>query len=477
MAFRATLGRASPWIRIDREYRREAERPTLLMTRILITVTYLLAFALALPAWAGDPFLRRTTTVEVVQQVGPSVVNITTERVVSPQGRPFRGFGGNPFFDSFFRDHFSPQVPQTVESLGSGVLIDAEGHILTNAHVVSRASRIIVSLADGTEFDARVIGADPNNDIAVLQAESDIELPWTAPATSSDLMVGEPVIAIGNPFGLSSTVTTGVISATNRSIRAQNRVFHGFLQTDASINPGNSGGPLVNAAGELIGINTAVYNGGQGIGFAIPIDVAKRVVRELIEHGEITPVWLGLDFQDLTPELLSMMDLPKGTSGALVNRVRDGSPAGKSGLRRGDVVTQVDDRRVDSARSFFEMLETSVAGQTLTLDVWRNGKRRDVGVVLEEIPDRLVDRMAGEMLGLDLQPNQAGGFRVSSVRDGSGAARIGIQKGDILLGINGTTLADADALRRSILNLRGLAHALIVVQRGGGRYHVTIPLV
>ncbi|MGE4605352.1 MAG: trypsin-like peptidase domain-containing protein [Myxococcota bacterium] len=432
-------------------------------------------YAIVSIATARDPFLRHSTAVDVVRKVGPSVVSITTERVVG-DASPFRR-SGNPFFDSFFRDHFERRAPQTTESLGSGVLIDAEGHILTNEHVVGRASRIIVSLEDGTEFEARVIGADPNNDIAVLQAETDTELPWISPATSSDLMVGESVIAIGNPFGLSSSVTTGVISALNRSVRAQNRVYHGFLQTDASINPGNSGGPLVNAAGELIGINTAVYTGGQGIGFAIPIDVAKRVVDELIEHGEVAPVWLGLDFQDLNPELRAVMDMPPGVSGALVNRVRKSSPAARAKLRRGDVVMRIDGQPVDSAQFFFEKLETSVDGQKVALSVWRNGNPQTIVVVLEEIPPDHVVKLAREIMGLKLEPNPAGGFVVKSVRDGSGAARIGFKNGDLVLGINGDSLKDSDALRRSILNLRGLSHALIVVQRGSSRYHVTIPLV
>jgi serine protease Do len=429
----------------------------------------------ALPAHATDPFSRENTTVRIVKQIGPSVVNITTERIVASRN-PFPR-GANPFFDSFFRDFFEPRVPEAVQSLGSGVLIDTAGHILTNEHVVGRASRIRVSLADGTEFDATLIGADPNNDIAVLQAETDRELPWLTPGNSDDLMVGESVIAIGNPFGLSNTVTTGVISALNRSVRAQNRVYHGFIQTDASINPGNSGGPLINAEGTLIAINTAVYDGGQGIGFAIPIDIAKRVVDELIAHGEVTPVWLGLSFQDLSPKLVEVMDLPRGTRGALVNRVRENSPGERAGLRRGDLVTRVDGRSVESARSFFEMLETSIAGQELKIELWRSGQSRTVPIELEELPQHQVARFIQEMLGMDLEPNPRGGYRVRSVRNGSGAAQIGIQSGDLVLGINGRTLEDDDALRRSVLDLRGRSHALVVVQRGAGRYHVTIPLV
>jgi len=299
----------------------------------------------ASPALASDPFLRENTTVRVAKEVGPSVVNITTERVVASRN-PFP-HGANPFFDSFFRDFFEPRLPETIQSLGSGVLIDAGRHILTNEHVVGRASRIRVSLADGTEFDATLIGADPNNDIAVLKVDTNERLPWLEPGRSNDLMVGESVIAIGNPFGLSNTVTTGVISALNRSIRTEDRVYHGFLQTDASINPGNSGGPLVNSEGELIAINTAVYGGGaQGIGFAIPIDTAKRVVDELIAHGEVTPTWLGLDFQDLDPGLALAMALPQDLRGALVNRVRADSPAQRGDLRRrrGDETGRATDR-------------------------------------------------------------------------------------------------------------------------------------
>jgi serine protease Do len=459
---------------LDREFSNRGGRLKVLMGFCVALVSLALGISAA-PALASDPFLRQNTTVRVVKEVGPSVVNITTERVIASRN-PFPR-GGNPFFDSFFRDFFEPRLPETVQSLGSGVLIDAEHHILTNEHVVGRASRIRVSLADGTEFDATLVGADPNNDIAVLKVDTDERLPWLEPGRSKDLMVGESVIAIGNPFGLSNTVTTGVISALNRSIRTEDFVYHGFLQTDASINPGNSGGPLVNAEGELIAINTAVYGGAQGIGFAIPIDTAKRVVDELIEHGELTPVWLGLDFQDLDPNLAAVMDLPEKLSGALVNRVLADSPAQRADLRRGDVVTRFDGRPIESARSFYEMLEISVAGQDLQIELWRAGRLQTVAVKLEELPLRQVARLVNEMLGMKLQPRKGGGYTVDSVREGSGSARIGIARGDLVLAINGTTLGDDDTLRRSALSLRGRPHALVVVQREGARYHVTIPLL
>jgi serine protease Do len=320
------------------------------------------------------------------------------------------------------------------------------------------------------------VGADPDNDLAVLQVESDEALPWTPPGSSDDVMPGEPVIAIGNPFGLSNTVTTGVISALDRSIRTEGRVYHGFLQTDASINPGNSGGPLLNAEGALIGINTAIYQGAEGIGFAIPIDAARRVVAELIEHGEVAPVWLGLQFQDLDERLRQVMALPERTRGALVTRVRADGPAGRGGVERGDLVTGVDEHALASAREFYELLARATPGQVLRLSLLRNGAGRTARVVAEEIPGSLVEELASQLLGVELEPHPRGGYAVASVRTGSGSARIGIQPGDVILRINGLPLADTEALERSVLDLRGRSRAILVVQRGRGRYHVTIPL-
>jgi len=429
----------------------------------------------AAPAGASDPFLRRTATVRVVKAVGPSVVNVTTQRVVGRQS-PFQPFAGDPLFDRFFRDYFEPRAPQTTQSLGSGVIIDEVGHVLTNEHVVGRADAIRVTLADGREFEATLVGADSNNDLAVLRLDTDEEVPWVAPGSSADLMVGEPVIAIGNPFGLSNSVTTGVVSAVGRSFRSEDRIFHDFLQTDASIHPGNSGGPLLNAAGELIGINTAIDRGAPGIGFAIPIDVAKRVVHELITRGEVAPVWLGLDLQDLDPHLSEMMQLPERLSGALVSRVRPGGPAAASGVERRDVITRVDGHPVRGAREFYEILERSTVGQALRLGLFRGGVERQVTAEVVEIPETLIAELAEQMMGIVLEMTPRGAFRVTSVRSGSGAQRIGIERGDMVLGVNGKPLDGKQALRRSVLDLRGRSRALVVVQRGRGRYHVTIPL-
>ena len=438
-----------------------------------------LATSLSQQAFAADPFLRRTATVDVVERVGPSVVNITTERI-SETPSPFnRNPGADPFFEDFFTNFFEPRS-RTVRSLGSGVIFDREGHVLTNEHVIARADRVRVAIADGREFDAELVGADPNNDLAVLRIvkEGDEVLPFTEPGTSADLMVGEPVIAIGNPFGFSNSVTTGVISATDRSVNTQGGLpFHGLLQTDASINPGNSGGPLTNAEGKLIGINAAIYGGAQGIGFAIPIDVANRVIRELLLYGEVHPVWLGLEFQEIEPALRQVLGLPSGVGGALVNRLQPGSPAARAGIRRGDIVTGFDGRSVKTAQQLFEMLDGMTAGQKLKLDLFHDGEFRKVIALAEELPQPMVRSIASRMLGLDLEYARTDeAWEIVDVDLGSPAEALGLRAGDFLLGVNGVALGTEEDLRRAIARLRGQARALVVVQRGPGRYHLTLPL-
>lgn len=433
---------------------------------------HVFALLVALPAFASDPFLRHTATVAAVQKVGPAVVTITSSRAMK---NPFRTAGNESVFQRFRQD-FGRRQPSDVE-LGSGIIIDPQGHVLTNEHVTARASQIRVKLADGRSFAASVVGADPNNDLAVLQIETEESLPWITPGHSDDLLVGEPVIAIGNPFGFSNTVTTGVVSALDRSFHTQSQSFHGFIQTDASINPGNSGGPLLNAEGSLIGINSAIYGGAQGIGFAIPIDIAKRVVSELIEHGEVTPIWLGLKFQVLQPALHEVMGVPLGIRGVLVNEVTPDSPALRAGLSRGDVILQLDGRAIGGANQVLDYLEKVLVGQDLAIEFWRDGKRTTVTVRAEEIPAQQVRLLAHSMLGLALAARtETEGFRISGVRHGSPAAKMGFRAGDRLMAVNGRRLNASDDLRRAIVDLRGRLRAVLVVQRGSDRYHVTIPL-
>ena len=244
-------------------------------------------------------------------------------------------------------------------------------------------------------------------------------------------------------------------------------------QRTPAVRPGS---PLLNAEGSLIGVNSAIYNGAEGIGFAIPIDMASRVVAELIEHGEVLPVTLGIDFQNLDPALRGVMDLPANVKGALINRVHPGGPAESSGVRRGDVLAKLDGRKIESARQLFEILETTTPDQELTLQLWRDRRSLEVSVVAQLIPEDVGGQLASRLLGIGLELEQQGYFAITAVRRASPAGHIGLKEGDFLLGVNGLRLDSEEALRRAMLNLRGRERALVVVQRGPGRYHLTIPL-
>jgi S1-C subfamily serine protease len=254
-----------------------------------------------------------------VERVAPAVVNISAEQITEQRISPFGGLSRDPFFDRFFEDFNVPEFRRRVKStsLGSGFLVDAQGHILTNAHVVANASKIRITLVDKRSFPADLVASDPDSDLAVLRVSA-TGLPQVAMGTSRDLMVGETVIALGNPFGLSNSVTTGVVSASRRSLRTGGREFRDFIQTDASINPGNSGGPLVNLDGEVIGVNTAIVQEAQGIGFAIPIDKARRILGDLLKFGRVTGAWVGVAVQSITPDLAQSLG-PGGRPGVPVS--------------------------------------------------------------------------------------------------------------------------------------------------------------
>ena len=275
----------------------------------LVKSQILIIFLFGSVTWAENDN-RRTPIVKAVERVGASVVNINTEEVAPAVRNPFRD-SRNPFFDQFFKEFF-PSRDNNRRSLGSGVIIHPEGYILTNEHVVSKATIIKVTLIDKREFDARLVGSDIKSDLAVIKIETNENLPHVSLGRSDDLMIGETVIAIGNPFGLQHTVTTGIISALHRSIKGGgNRVYREFIQLDASINPGNSGGPLLNIEGSLIGINTAIFKQAEGIGFAIPINKAKRIINDLIRYGKVRRGWLGVSVQSITKEMLSFFNIER----------------------------------------------------------------------------------------------------------------------------------------------------------------------
>src|SRR5437016_3399070 len=291
--------------------------------------------------------------------------------------------------------------------------------------------------------------------------------------TSADLMIGETVIAIGNPFGLSHTVTTGVVSAVGRSLRDEERTYTDFIQTDASINPGNSGGPLLDIKGELIGINTAIYGKAQGIGFAIPVDRARRVMKDLVSYGEVRHAWIGLVVQDLTPELAQHFGVRRGV---VVAQVDPKSPAEAAGVARGDAIIKVDRRDVASREEFEQRIDDHTEGDRITLTLRRDGRDEEVGLAAATFPPARADELAWQLLGVAAAGAEDGLF-VSRVRSGSPAARIGVQRGDRLLGLGGTPLRSIAELRRKMIDLRGARSVLLSVGRGPYQYNVNVPLV
>jgi serine protease Do len=438
------------------------------------SIVAILAFLLvAGPAFAATPS-RRTPVVDAVERVGPAVVNVSTTQIVERQLAP-SPMWQDPFFDQFFRDFFEPRRQRfTQSSLGSGILIRKDGYVLTNQHVVLRASKITITLADERDFEAHLVGSDADSDLAVLKLTTDGPLPAVEMGHSDDLMIGETVIAIGNPFGLSHTVTTGVVSAVGRSVRAQDQVFYDLIQTDASINPGNSGGPLLNIRGELIGINSAIYQNAQGIGFAIPIDRARRVVADLITYGEVQPGWVGISVQALTPDLARHFG-SAGRTGVLVTAIESDSPAQSAGIQRGDLILSVDDRPVHSADEWESRLRDAPIGSTLHLSLQRDGRSRVVTVVARHFPSARADRLTWRLLGLRLAEHD-GALRVAAVRRQSPADRVGIREGDVISALAGRPVHTMEEFRLRMVKNRHAQRVLVSVRRGPHLYQVPLPL-
>jgi serine protease Do len=406
------------------------------------------------------------------------VVNIST--VVTEKVSPLFPFGGEDFFKDFFPDMFSREYQYS--SLGSGVIIDGEkGYIVTNYHVVANATEIKVITADQKEYKGRSLGSDPRSDLAVIKIDAKEKLPVAKLGSSEDLMIGETVIAIGNPFGLTHTVTTGVVSALDRSVRAEDRVYRHFIQTDASINPGNSGGPLLNIDGDVIGINTAIYQKAQGIGFAIPISKAKRIVKELLRAGEVQPPWLGLDLQELTPELKRHFALPAGGGGVLVSDVYGGSPADRAGVKRGDVVLMVEGNSVATLSDYQDALAEFTTGDRITLKLFRRGKEISLPLQPASFPPELALETVYRRLGIKVgEGRRAGGQQrsgvpIEEVKQDSEAARIGLKSGDLIAQVNDVAVTNLEDFKKAISQYHHLISLNLLVRRGPYAYSITLP--
>ena len=466
----------------------KSQNNTLIISAVFLLV-FFNQFFLITPALLNAESLRESAVVKAIRIVSPAVVNISSEFEVRKRANPFYGFGMDPGFESFFRDFFDPGFEQKYKrtSLGSGVIIDGKrGFILTNKHVILKGSTITVALNDGREFKAQIIGADPDSDLAVLRISPKGDLPAIEMGNSNNLMIGETVIAIGNPFGFSNTVTTGVISAVNRSIRVDNAFYHDFIQTDASINPGNSGGPLLNIYGELIGINTAIYAKAQGIGFAIPINKARRIVTDLIRYGEVIMAWIGVTVQDIDAELAKYL---KATTikGVLVKKIEGSGPAFKAGIHVGDIIRSFGSRKILSQNDFNTAMSNIAAGEAINITIWRDGKTRDVSVKSSSFPiERALD-LAHNILGITVKnlskknryiykTHTQEGVVITEINRNSYLARIGARPGDVIRQMDELTIKNIKDFKKAIIKYRKKKSLVIVLQRKDQLYNTTIKL-
>ncbi|MGB5992088.1 MAG: PDZ domain-containing protein, partial [Desulfobacterales bacterium] len=330
----------------------------------------------------------------------------------------------------------------------------------------------------------QIVGADPDSDLAVLRISAKKVLPAIEMGDSADLMIGETVIAIGNPFGFSNTVTTGVISAKNRSIRSDDMVYHDFIQTDASINPGNSGGPLLNINGELIGINTAIFAKARGIGFAIPINKAKRIVADLIRYGEVIPAWIGITVQDLDIELANYLKAPS-IKGVLVKKVENTGPAFKFGVREGDIIVSIGLRNIHSKMDFERSMSGFPAGETIDIKILRNSKTESFSVKSSIFPKELALELAKSLLGISVdnlsvknrkifKTYAKAGVVISDLNRQSYLARIGVRPGDVIRQLDDISIKNIDDFKKAIIKYRQKKTLVMVLQREDQRYNITV---
>lgn len=422
--------------------------------------------AMASPLAAHE---RRTAVVDTVANASPAVVNIRTEQIVQRRSSPFFGFGDS-FFDEFFRQ-YSPTRSYRTQALGSGAIIDSRGYLVTNAHVVEKASKIYVALpGERQEREALLVGIDPSTDLAVIKLNVETELPSLSYGLADDLLLGETVIAIGNPLGLESSVTTGVVSSPKRRLPDGEGGVAVFIQTDALINPGNSGGPLLDINGRLIGINTAIAQQAQGIGFAIPIKVVRRIVDDLISYGQVRPVYSGI----LPGEISRNMARSRGAGGALVTEIDSGSPAARAGIQVADVLLEIDGVQIDSASEYLSLLRTYAPGTKVMLTLLRGVDELQSEIRLSKLPAGYALHYFERIFGLVIANDQRG-IVVARVLPKSPAALIELRPGDRIAEVEGVHVDTLESFTARVEATLGRLPLKLGVFRGNRGYLVEMP--
>jgi serine protease Do len=440
----------------------------------------------------------------VLRPALPAVVNVHSSKVVKPRGNGLMPFFNDPFFQQFFGNQFGQLQPQPERevSLGSGVIVTPDGTILTNNHVISGASDIEVTLADKRDFTAKLIGTDSQSDIAVLKINAN-DLPTLTFGDSSKLQVGDVVFAIGDPFGIGETATMGIVSALGRGPENGFRIedYQNFIQTDAAINPGNSGGALINLRGDLVGINTAILTGGNsegnvGIGFAIPVDMARNVMNQIVEHGKVIRGFLGLLPENVSPELAKQFGLNQPT-GALVAQVQANSPASRAGLKRGDIILKVNGVPIASANDLRLRISQTAPGSAVDLTVWRDNRTEDIKATLVQLPNQENAQTGegenggtGTMQGVQVQtltpdmtqdlgvPSSTRGVVITSVDPASQAAAAGLDHGIVILEVNHKPVANTEEYRQALAGADDHPVLLLIMlpnQDGATNYVVVEP--
>ena len=426
---------------------------------------------------------------EIVKKAQPAVVNISTTQVVKQRGLPFGGQHGFQMPD-YFERFFGQQIPREYKNkgLGTGFIISQEGYILTNNHVVEKAEEILVKLNDDREFEAKIIGTDPKTDIALIKIDSKKDLPFIEFGDSSKLQIGDWVLAIGNPFGLEHTVTAGIISAKGRKeVNPGGRQgYYNFIQTDASINPGNSGGPLRDLEGHVIGINTAINAAGQGIGFAIPVNMAKKLLPQLKSKGKVTRSWIGIRIQKITDELAKSFGM-KETRGALVSEVVENGPADKAGIKSGDVILEFDGEPVKNSNDLPWLASMAGVGKKVNIKVYRDGYVKTLSIKLGEMPDNNSESLPNSIeedveektLGLKIKNltkemqkslgiQAQEGVVVADVNSDSKSFEAGVRRGDIIVKVNSTEIKSVKSFIKTVEKIKDGGVVRLFIKRQGG---------